>query len=95
MNAKLGDEEKATKCLNRLHKLEKERPEGHFLYQKCLVYHALGNIQEVKDLFKKSLDQPKGGMIMAYHDPFFGKILKDPLLSDEFDLFKSKIKEQE
>lgn len=95
LNARLGDEEKATKCLNRLHKLEEDRPGGHFLYQKCLVYYALDNIQEVKHLFNKSLEQPKGGMIMAYHDPFFGKILKDPLLSDEFDLFKSKIKEQE
>lgn len=94
LNAKLGDEEKATKCLNRLNKLEEERPVGHFLYQKCLINHALGNIQVVKDLFIKALEQPKGGMIMAFHDPFFGKILKDPLLTEEFNLFRSKIKEQ-
>lgn len=92
LHGMLGNKEKAMKCQQRIDQMIQGMPELHFGYLKICIAYGLSDKPLIKNHFRVAAKQEKGGIIMAFADPFWRNLFNQPWLEEEFALIQSKIK---
>lgn len=90
--AKLGNVDKARSCKMRLDQMHESNPELGLMHQRILIAYGLGDMDEVKDLLERNLQQYRGGMIFGLHHPFWARIWAHPDLVDFRNRFEKEVK---
>lgn len=86
-----GHMERARACMERLRELEKEHPDADFGFLFTCVSYGLNDRGFIKRRLREVTKGSKGGLILAFSNPFWNKILNEPWLEEEVSLIRAQI----